>query len=216
VVSVVSASQLAHAGPSANLTVTPHSDLPWEEAALTVSGTGFTANDPFAVWQCTADVGHCRALASGTASSSGTFQTAVSVDRVFTSESPADGSTIDCLVVSCAVYAEHPTGVPNTQQAITFALMPSTTTLSTSRTNRKLEASGRVSPDHPGDSVTVRLFKKRDGSFVRLDTKHPTLNDSSRYATRFARPSSGRCKVVTTFQGDFEHTSSSAAKTFSC
>jgi hypothetical protein len=212
----VATSQLAHAGVSSTITVTPHSDLPWEDANLNVSGNGFTPNGLFAVWQCTTDIGHCRALGEGSTNSSGVFQKAVSVDRVFTSESPADGTTIDCLAVSCVVYAEDPSGAPNAQHLITFALASSTTTLSTSRTSSKLEASGRVSPDHAGDSVTVKLFKKRNGSFVKLATKQPTLNDSSRYVAGFARPSAGTCKIVSRFPGDIDHSPSKAAKTLSC
>jgi hypothetical protein len=64
--------------------------------------------------------------------------------------------------------------------------------------------------------VTVKLYRKRGGSFHLLSTKNPMLSALSTYTTAFARPGSGTCRVVSRYAGDAAHTASRRALTFGC
>jgi hypothetical protein len=85
---------------------------------------------------------------------------------------------------------------------------------------------GRVSPARPGKHTSVRLFRRRNGVWVRLRTRRPLLVGStdvngdgftdSRYATRFRRPKAGRCKVVASYAGDAKFSPSRAVRLFRC
>ena len=90
-----------------------------------------------------------------------------------------------------------------------------TTTLSLSKTRTRVAANGEVSPAHDGSSIMVRLLKKKNGIFVKLVEKHPTLNSTSHYRTSFGRRSAGTCRVVSRFS-DADHAASSTSRTFSC
>jgi hypothetical protein len=79
----------------------------------------------------------------------------------------------------------------------------------------KLKASGGVTPRATGE-VTVKLYRKRGGSFHLLTTKSPMLSALSTYSTAFARPRSGTCKVVSRYAGDATHKASRRATTFGC
>jgi len=90
----------------------------------------------------------------------------------------------------------------------------------------RVSVHGLVSPARKGGHVGVRLFRKRNGSWVRIRSKHPALRGAkdvngdgftdSRYATTFRRPAHGRCKAVATYSGDAQHARSSATKLFRC
>lgn len=84
------------------------------------------------------------------------------------------------------------------------------------KTSTRIKVTGSVFPQHPGKEVTVTLYKKRDGVFVKLATKQPTLSSTSAYSTKFARPSSGKCKTRSVFPGDADHLASSRTLKFSC
>ena len=85
---------------------------------------------------------------------------------------------------------------------------------------------GRVSPARKGRHVSVRLFRKRNGSWIRVRSKRATLAGTkdvngdgftdSRYAARFRRAARGRCKAVATYPGDAQHSRSSATRLFRC
>jgi hypothetical protein len=92
----------------------------------------------------------------------------------------------------------------------------STTTLSVKKTSDKVKASGSVKPKEPGVKVGVTLYKKKNGHFKELDSKHPKLDAQSRYATSFNRPSFGDCKIKAAFPGSDDAKPSKASKTFSC
>jgi hypothetical protein len=92
-----------------------------------------------------------------------------------------------------------------------------TTTLSISKTSSKVKGSGQVLPAHPGDDVSVTLYKRRaNGTWRKIATKTDTLNSSSSYAKSFSRPSSGRCKMTTKFTEDADHLGSKVTKQFHC
>ncbi|HYN37125.1 MAG TPA: Ig domain-containing protein [Actinomycetota bacterium] len=93
---------------------------------------------------------------------------------------------------------------------------PTTTTLSTGKTARKVKASGKVTPNHSGDAMKVSLLRKKNGKFVKLATKHPVLNLNSGYAAAFPRPNPGTCKVKAAFPADEDHTGSRKSATFNC
>jgi hypothetical protein len=90
----------------------------------------------------------------------------------------------------------------------------------------RIVARGRVSPARPGKRVEVRLFRKRNGVWVRLFTHRPVLRGTtdvngdaftdSRYRTLFGRPRPGSCKVIARFVGGAAFASSSAVRQFRC
>ena len=90
-------------------------------------------------------------------------------------------------------------------------------TVDVAKTDEKIKAEGRLLPRHPGERVTVTLFKKQGGEFVKLQAKRPRLNNKSRYETSFDFPRrTRRCRVTTTFAFDFDHLGDQASKTFGC
>jgi hypothetical protein len=84
------------------------------------------------------------------------------------------------------------------------------------KTSSRIKATGSVSPAHPGKTVSVTLYRKRSGVFVKLRTKHPTLTAASAYSASFARPNSGACKTRSVFGGDADHLASSKTVKFRC
>lgn len=99
----------------------------------------------------------------------------------------------------------------------------STTTLRVGKRDGRLIASGKVVPQVPG-SVTVKLLKKRDGVFRKIGEKQAPLVEKtdgagdavSSYRTGFARPGSGRCRIVVIFAGNDQVEGSRARSTFDC
>ena len=85
---------------------------------------------------------------------------------------------------------------------------------------------GLVSPARKGKHVSVRVFRKRSGSWIRVRSRRATLTgakdinadgyNDSRYVARLRRPASGRCKAVATYPGDAQHSRSSATRLFRC
>jgi hypothetical protein len=92
----------------------------------------------------------------------------------------------------------------------------STTTAAVRKTTTRVKVRGTVSPAHPGKTVSVTLFRKRDGVFRRIARKTPTLTATSAYATSFARPRPGACKVKAVFAGDADHFASGKTVKFRC
>ena len=100
------------------------------------------------------------------------------------------------------------------------------TKLFVTKSANRIVARGRVSPARPGKRVVVRLFRMRNGVWVRLSTHRPRLTGTSdvngdgytdsRYVTRFGRPRPGSCRVVATFVGGKTFASSTATKRFRC
>jgi hypothetical protein len=105
---------------------------------------------------------------------------------------------------------------PDSRELAQGACLTSTS-LKVDKTRQRINASGRVLPPHPEGSVTVSLFKKNDGQFVKVSTKEPGLDGDSRYATRFSRPGNAdRCRVRARFPAGPDYRGSSAEKTFDC
>jgi ELWxxDGT repeat protein len=92
----------------------------------------------------------------------------------------------------------------------------SCTTLQVRKRVHRLIARGRVSPNHSDERVIVTLQKKRNGTFVKIARKRPTLGARSRYRAFFERPAAGRCRIVARFPGDEDHRPSSARRNFRC
>jgi hypothetical protein len=105
---------------------------------------------------------------------------------------------------------------PATRELAQGACLTSTS-LNIEKTRRQINASGRVLPPHPENSVIVSLFKKKDDQFVKISTKEPGLDGDSRYATGFSRPgNTDRCRVRARFPAGSDYQGSSAEKTFDC
>ena len=85
---------------------------------------------------------------------------------------------------------------------------------------------GRVSPARPRKHAVVRLYRKRNGVWIRIATKRPLLRGTtdsnkdgftdSRYATAFMRAKRGSCKIVASYPGDPNFSGSTATKLFRC
>ena len=93
---------------------------------------------------------------------------------------------------------------------------PSQITLNTGRTATKLKASGEVTPAHTDGDVVVKLFKRKNGSFVLVDKKDAPLDGLSEYSATFTRPSAEDCKITAKFPGDEDHRSSTKSKQVNC
>lgn len=112
---------------------------------------------------------------------------------------------------SFTLPAKETTPVPPPPPARTA----SRTSARVSKTRNALRIVGTVSPAHRG-RVSVTLLRRRSRGFVRVATKRPALSARSAYATSFARPRRGRCRVTVRFAGDADHLPSAATVTFAC
>lgn len=109
-----------------------------------------------------------------------------------------------------------PTGSPTPDLDPDPDVTASSTTLKVVKKESRIVGKGKVSPNHAGRRVVVKLFKKKGGRFVRIGRKRPLLNFRSRYRTRFTRPSGGRCLIKARFRGDDDHLPSRARRKFNC
>jgi serralysin len=90
----------------------------------------------------------------------------------------------------------------------------------------RIHVSGLLAPAHPGKRMTVKLYRYRNGKWVWLRTRRPSLKGSSdvdldgfhdsSFSTSYLRPSPGSCKVVAIFPGDSDHRSSKKSKKINC
>jgi hypothetical protein len=62
----------------------------------------------------------------------------------------------------------------------------------------------------------VTLFRKRNGTFVRITSKAAAVTDRGAFASSFRRPRSGTCKATAQYRGDATHLPSRASATFRC
>ena len=85
---------------------------------------------------------------------------------------------------------------------------------------------GRVEPARPHKHAVVRLYRRRNGAWVRITTKRPVLGGNidsngdgftdSRYRASMAHTKHGRCKIVASYPGDKRFSGSKAVKRFHC
>ena len=80
----------------------------------------------------------------------------------------------------------------------------------------KLKASGVLNPAHAGAPITVTLYKKKDGRFRKVATKKPSSSAAGAYATSFARPDGGRCKLTAKYAGHIDHKPATRSIQFRC
>jgi hypothetical protein len=90
------------------------------------------------------------------------------------------------------------------------------TTVEISKTASAVKVSGTLTPPHPGAEMDVTLFRKQGGVFDDVATKDPKVAANGSFATSFARPAGGTCKVTASFPGDDDHKPSSDSVTFNC
>ena len=84
------------------------------------------------------------------------------------------------------------------------------------KTTTRVKVKGSVFPSHPGKTVTVTLYKKKNGVWAKVRAKTPTLGAASAYSTYFGRPTAGACQIRAAFPGDADHLPSSKTVNFRC
>jgi hypothetical protein len=92
----------------------------------------------------------------------------------------------------------------------------STTTAAVLKVARAIRVTGTLLPPHPGARIVVSLYRRRDGSFVRIAVHGPRLSEASAYRTFFARPRRGICNVTARFAGNARFIPSSRSVRFAC
>jgi hypothetical protein len=80
---------------------------------------------------------------------------------------------------------------------------------------RKVTVRGRVVQSRAG-KVAVTLFRKRNGSFVRVASRTRLLTTAGTFATSFARPRPGICRATARYGGTADRMPSQASATFRC
>jgi hypothetical protein len=141
-----------------------------------------------------------------------------------TAVEPDELLTIDAASAENAVLGDPSGGVTIANDGDRW---PTATSVRARKARGKIRVSGLLSPAHPGRTMAVTLYKKKDGRFVKVRTKRPSLGagadanadgtPDSKYSTRFRNPRrTRRCKVVARFNGDSDHRPSRAGKTFDC
>jgi D-alanyl-D-alanine carboxypeptidase len=89
-------------------------------------------------------------------------------------------------------------------------------TLNYAKTQKRVRASGKLSPPVPNAEIDVTLEKRKSGSFQTVATRSPQVDGEGRYSTRLRRPRMGKCRLTASYEGDATNDSSSADKTFDC
>jgi hypothetical protein len=141
-----------------------------------------------------------------------------------TSVEPDELLTIDAASAENATLGDATGGVIIANDGDRW---PTSTSVRPRKARGKIRVSGLLSPARPGRTMAVTLYKKKDGRFVKVRTKRPSLGagadanadgtPDSKYSTRFDNPRrTRRCKVVARFTGDGDHRPSRAVKTFDC
>jgi hypothetical protein len=83
------------------------------------------------------------------------------------------------------------------------------------KTAGQVKVTGAVFPNATG-SVTVKLYRKKNGLFRWRATRHPSLSAFSTYKASFVRLRAGACKVISSYGGDSTHAASKRAVSFRC
>jgi hypothetical protein len=179
--------------PTARFTTSPSGFTAHLDGSASTPGT---AGRPLARWEWNFGDGHTAITTTPTVSH--TYPSSPSTARNY---------TVTLRVVDSGGASSPP---------VSHTLSGTATTISISKTSTKITASGRVGPGRSGHSVAVQLAKKNSGRFQPIATHRPQLDVRSRYATSFARPTAGSCKLTAIYSGDTNHLASRAAKTFNC
>lgn len=90
------------------------------------------------------------------------------------------------------------------------------TSLKVRRSGDSFVVTGSVSPAVQTGDVAVKLLKKRDGKFRRVRQKVGALDAESSYRVSIKRTGNGKCKIISTFKGNDEASSSRASKMLDC
>ena len=100
------------------------------------------------------------------------------------------------------------------------------TRFTATKVNGQIRVRGRLTPAHPGKKMVITLSRRRNGVWVRVALKRPSLigrSDlngdgflDSRFSTRFGRPRAGQCRIVTRFRGDADHGPSHSTRFIRC
>jgi hypothetical protein len=107
----------------------------------------------------------------------------------------------------------HPS---NSSVTITGSRQPSETSLAVRKRQRRVRASGIVTPEGATGAVAVQLTKKVAGSWVEVATKDTILDDEGSYAVRFTRPQRPKCRLLAYYGGDDVYKPSRIARKFRC
>jgi len=101
---------------------------------------------------------------------------------------------------------------------------PTTLSVALRKAPRTVTARGLLTPGVVGMKVTVTLFHKKSGRWVKMTAKTVTVGTiadrngdglpEAAYAAKFNRPARGSYKFVSAFAGDADHLSSTASKVF--
>jgi hypothetical protein len=91
-----------------------------------------------------------------------------------------------------------------------------TLTLSVRKRSGRVYATGKVSPNHYGHLVLVKLYVRRSGKYEQAAKKEATLDSASAYEVSFHRRSADVCKLTGDFLGHADDLPSHAAVVFFC
>ena len=140
--------------------------------------------------------------------------------RIHTSARPLESDDTEPVSNQTPLLGLHPDWQPCVNNVCPSTAAspqsPSTTTVSAKRVKRKIKVSGTLTPAHPGATMTVTLFKKKNGVFGPVKTTSPALTSDGKFATSFKRPGKGQCQVKARFNGDDDHLASEATKSLKC
>jgi WD40 repeat protein len=90
-------------------------------------------------------------------------------------------------------------------------------TLTVLRDSYGINAISSLKPAHPGMSIRFVLARKTaTGSWSNLSNAQVPQTAKGIAVHAFSRPRSGTCRIVASFAGDIDHTSTSIRKVFSC
>jgi Calx-beta domain len=184
------------------------------------SGVPTTVN--WATTDGTATAGIDYEAANGTA----TFGVGVTTQQVSVT---VIGDTIDEPNETFTIVLTNPTNaglqvLQGTGTIVDDDKTPTTLSVALRKAPRTVTARGLLTPGVVGMKVTVTLFHKKSGRWVKMTAKTVTVGTiadrngdglpEAAYAAKFKRPARCSYKFVSAFAGDADHLSSTASKVF--
>lgn len=177
------------------------------------------------IWRMQANGGRQKAVTSG-AFEGGTRPawSAVGTRIVFTSSSfgAPNGPDIFTIRPDGTGETRLPTAVPGQdldpswQPVATTAKLPTLTLLRAPVSATTITATGELFTAHPGQSITVTLYRLVGTVYEPVTTAQPVLDAYGIYTTSFALPDTTRCGIVAKFNGDADHLASQAMRSVAC